>query len=183
MSTAGDIASRHRFDARRTRQQLLRAVRQALQSNGRSGLKQVTMPMPPMDVLAWLDAQPQAERTYWSDRNGQHEMAAVGAADIQLSQAPVRREVLARTLRACSFLEGGRYIGGLRFDSGEASEERWQPFGTFRFVLPRMELHRTPEGTLLRYNLRPGHDDRATVEALVHQVRLHPPASPPATHS
>lgn len=179
MSTAGDIASRHRFDARRTRQQLLRAVRQALPSNGCSGLKQVTVPMPPTDVLAWLDAQPQAERAYWSDRNGEHEIAAVGAADIQWSQAPVRREELARTLRAGSFLEGGRYIGGARFDSGAASEERWQPFGTFRFVLPRLELHRTPEGTLLRYNLRPGHDDRAAVEALVHQVRLHPPASSP----
>lgn len=179
MSTAGDIASRHRFDARRTRQQLLRAVRQALPSNGCSGLKQVTVPMPPTDVLAWLDAQPQAERAYWSDRNGEHEIAAVGAADIQWSQAPVRREELARTLRAGSFLEGGRYIGGARFDSGAASEERWQPFGTFRFVLPRLELHRTPEGTLLRYNLRPSHDDRAAVEALVHQVRLHPPASSP----
>lgn len=179
MSTAGDIASRHRFDARRTRQQLVRAVRQALQSNGSPGLKQVTVPMPPMDVLAWLDAQPQTERTYWSDRNGHHEMAAVGAADVQFSRAPVPRDALTQALRERSFVDGGRYIGGLRFDSGRAAEHRWQPFGTFRFVLPRIALHRTSEGTLLRCNLRPGHDDRSAVEALVQQVRLHPPAPAP----
>jgi menaquinone-specific isochorismate synthase len=93
----------------------------------------------PADALAWLREQRAYPRFYWSGRDGGAETAAAGAADLQTGEGPEDIGALGKPLRAAG--EAGiRYYGGGRFDPGRGTDEEWEPFGAYRFVLPRFEL-------------------------------------------
>jgi len=104
------------------------------------------------DALAWLREQRAYPRLYWSGREGAAETAATGAADLQTGEGPEDIAVLGKRLRAAGEA-GGRYFGGGRFDSGRGTGEEWEPFGGYRFVLPRFELEVEGTGSTLSCNL------------------------------
>jgi menaquinone-specific isochorismate synthase len=57
---------------------------------------------------------------------------------------------------------GARYYGGLRFDPSREPDEEWAPFGAYRFVLPRFELHSGEgEATLVCNLVLPRDADRS----------------------
>ena len=108
----------------------------------------VEIPVAPASPRAWLQAQRNAVKTYWADREHGFEMAGIGAADLIEGTEPVdyaRRTAVARLFdrmrkglpRAYPNL---RYYGGLRFDPEAHTDPRWTPWGVYRFVLPRFEL-------------------------------------------
>jgi len=106
----------------------------------------------PADALAWLREQRAYPRFYWSGRDGGAETAAAGAADLQTGEGPEDIGALGKPLRAAG--EAGiRYYGGGRFDPGRGTDEEWEPFGAYRFVLPRFELRAEESGTTLSCNL------------------------------
>ncbi|HEV2094834.1 MAG TPA: isochorismate synthase [Rubrobacter sp.] len=103
------------------------------------------------DALAWLREQRSRPRFYWSGRDGGAENAAAGAADLQTGDGPEDIEVLGKRLRADD--PEVRYYGGGRFDLARGVDEGWEPFGAYRFVLPRFELRVEASGTTLSCNL------------------------------
>ena len=105
-----------------------------------------------VDALAWLREQRSHPRVYWSGRDGMAENAAAGVADLQSGDGPEDVGVLGKRLRAAGDAEV-RYYGGGRFDPARETGEGWEPFGAYRFVLPRFELRAGKTRTTLACNL------------------------------
>jgi len=133
----------------------------------------------PVDPIQWLRAQTTADTVYWSPRTStasqeslkpeadQSEaaegpaVAGIGQADLLVSRRqPIDYQRLGRRLstRLDGAAPGVRYFGGLRFDapqshSADVATGPWQAFGTYRFVLPRVELIDWPDRQVLACNL------------------------------
>ena len=123
-------------------------VRQALRSRNsvEDHLVSVCVPLDTADVLGWLRAQTLGPKLYWSGRDDDGEVAAVGVAH-EIS-------ALEDSLSLLNESEpGSRYYGGMRFDSDRKAGEEWAAFGARRFVLPRFELRREGEEAALICNL------------------------------
>ncbi|NKB22898.1 MAG: isochorismate synthase [Kiritimatiellae bacterium] len=101
----------------------------------------LVIPIPSVDPLDWLNQQKSDVKSYWSSRDKQFEMAAVGMADCITAKTfhefPHFSQRLKDILSVSS--KGVRYYGGYRF-SNSASTEMWEPFGSYYFYLPRFEL-------------------------------------------
>jgi menaquinone-specific isochorismate synthase len=102
------------------------------------------------DVLSWLRHQTSELKIYWSDREGEFEMAGVGAADQIMGKNTVT-EALGRLKHA--FHPGTRYYGGFRFNPDTSPDEHWDPFGSHAMILPQVELIRRKTGVFLACNV------------------------------
>jgi menaquinone-specific isochorismate synthase len=103
----------------------------------------LAVPVGPVEPFRWLRGQSILPKLYWSGREDGLEVAAVGVADLQESDTLEGADVLQK--RLAPLLASGdpqlRYYGGLRFDTLREPDIEWASFGTYRFVLPRFELH------------------------------------------
>ncbi len=116
------------------------------------GIVRVETVIPHTDALAWLRAQaPAAVKIYWADREGRHEVAGIGCADLVAGGESDGVESLVEHVR--SRLPAGetaaRYFGGMRFNGRKPSDAAWRDFGGYRFVLPRFELSRRGSDSVL----------------------------------
>ncbi len=142
------------------------AIRRECSRSSPSGIVRVETVIPRTDALAWLWAQaPSAVKIYWADRDGQHEVAGVGVADLVAGgesdsiDSPFERVEAGETT--------ARYFGGMRFDGGSVSDEAWRDFDGYRFVLPRFELSQRGSDSVLACQwLR----SVATVDTLMKEV-------------
>jgi menaquinone-specific isochorismate synthase len=153
------------------------AVREALadrvahvldsRTNGTSRIVRTSVALPrEVDPLRWVRAQQEDEAAYWSARDEEGTIAAVGAADVVKSaERPIDYDGLRRQLneRLAHAEAPIRYYGGLRFDASHPKtvghlDAPWAAFGTLRFVLPRFELHSQGNQTTLVCNLLLPHD-------------------------
>ena len=128
------------------------AIRRECSQGGPSGIVRVETVIPRTDALVWLRAQaPSAVKSYWADREGQHEVAGVGVADLVAGGESDSIDSSFEQLR-CR-LEAGetaaRYFGGMRFDGGSVSDVAWRDFDCYRFVLPRFELSQRGSDSVL----------------------------------
>jgi menaquinone-specific isochorismate synthase len=133
----------------------IEAERRSGHGSRASSIRQVRVPLPSLDPLDWLRAQPMRERMYWSGRDGGEAWAAAGRAHAVAvtSGDPLDavRDALGPLLAQAP--EGVRYTGGMRFDlCGHAGPE-WRPFGRARFTLPRFVVENGPVGSTLGCNL------------------------------
>lgn len=142
--------------------------------------------VPSFDPLHWLLLQRTGSRGFWSDRERSFELAGIGRADTVTSNAGSRDAgLLQRLHQRLDEAEGDmRYFGGLRFSaSGERAEE-WDVFGTYRFVLPRVEVLRRQGSSVLAVNLRSDESPvsvREEIAALVFPARATEPVVPSPT--
>lgn len=115
----------------------------------------LSVPFGNVEPLRWLREQRLASKLYWSGRDDGTEIAAVGVADVQESDAPETPAALHKRLARllCSGDAQARYYGGLRFDPSHQPEEEWASFGAYRFTLPRFELRRESGVSTLICNL------------------------------
>lgn len=120
-----------------------------------ASVERVELSIPPLDPFCWLRSQDSATRIYWSPRDGDLQVAAVGMADRCSCPPPGDPDRLRRHLAPIlsSADPGIRYYGGLRFDQMMHREDRWAPFGAYSFVLPRFELRTDSDGTRIACNL------------------------------
>jgi menaquinone-specific isochorismate synthase len=134
----------------------------------------VAVSMGQVDPLRWLGQQSLLPKLCWSARGGQSGVASVGTADVQEGGVSEGEDGLRERLR--SLLPSGdrqaRYYGGLRFDALREPDVDWMPFGAYRFVLPRFELHAGDEEATLVCNLVLPRDARRHAEILALVVRL-----------
>ena len=96
---------------------------------------------------------------YWADRAHQLESAGVGAAAEVTGTDGVCFADVCKRVGGVIGCRRQRLYGGFRFrgESGVAEREPlWEPFGSYRFILPRLELTRTAASTTLACNFRPG---------------------------
>lgn len=145
-----------------------RALARAYQESGdTSRVLRVTEPLAhPVHPLRWLGAQPAGEKIYWSGREDGRRIAAAGVTDSVGPGSPGGYDALRRYVESTLSGSGARYYGGLRFDPGSAPGEAWEPFGAWRFVLPRLELVTGEGGTELACNLLLPHDTSRAYEIL-----------------
>ena len=111
----------------------------------------------PLLFLRGLGAGTAAGSHYWSDRRHALQSAGVGtAAEVTGDDGVAFADVCGRAgaLIGCA---RQRLYGGFRFGPAPdgAPEPLWQPFGSYRFTLPRVELTRTGGGTVLACNFHP----------------------------
>ncbi|WP_237251772.1 isochorismate synthase [Thioalkalivibrio nitratireducens] len=91
--------------------------------------------LPALDLLAWLQANPQNARSFWQNRERTISVAGLGAA-VELT-AQSEQEVGDLLERSYSIL-GDRdtvFLGGLSFD-GRSGRGEWSAFPGARLVLP-----------------------------------------------
>ncbi len=128
------------------------AIRRECSRSSPSGIVRVETVIPRTDALAWLRAQaPSAVKIYWADRDGQHEVAGVGTADIVARGKSDSVDSPFEQLH-CRVEAGetaARYFGGMRFDGMSVSDEAWRDFDGYRFVLPRFELSQRGSDSVL----------------------------------
>ncbi len=113
--------------------------------------------LPAIDPLAWLAAQQGEYRSYWRDRTGRVEFAACGQADSITAVSDDITQHLKSGLheRFAHEHAAGRYFGGMCFDPKRAPCDDWRPFGQLRLVLPRWELSRTADRSVLAWHVAP----------------------------
>jgi menaquinone-specific isochorismate synthase len=132
----------------------------------------LTVPVGPVAPLRWLREQSLPPKLYWSGRGDRSGVAAVGVADLQEADAPEGVGSLRKRLAPLLSTGEARYFGGLRFDLLREPDPRWAPFGAYRFVLPRFELHAGEEEATLVCNLVLPRDARRRTEILHEVERL-----------
>jgi menaquinone-specific isochorismate synthase len=107
--------------------------------------------------LSWLAVQKNRIKTYWSDRQGEFEMAGIGTTDIVSGKGGIDYGLLFARLNRL-LVDGSKnlhYYGGLRFSDNvnSANITKWEDFGSYRFVIPRFELFRKSGATHLAGNV------------------------------
>lgn len=115
-----------------------------------SGLRRIAVRVPDVDPFHWLDTQKASNRIFWSGRDDSQWTAAVGIADERFGTHSDDLEAtldgLARNLENDP---SARYFGGISFDNAHTDNGDWRDFGAYRFVLPRFELFREGDQTML----------------------------------
>ncbi len=128
-------------------------------------LLRVQAPMENLDVVEWLRAQECDIKTYWRDREGKFEMAGLGAADIV--SGSLMPDYSALITRLDEYLdpanESIRYYGGIRFNHKHFSDFKWQPFSSYRFIVPQIEIFREGQRTFLACNFLVRADEECDV--------------------
>lgn len=139
----------------------------------------VVLPVAKTDPLLWLSVQQDAPRIYWRDREGDFEMAGLGAVHTIFSDDMSDIGGLFATMREWLGVstQGLRYYGGMRFaptdEAATAHGPEWCGFGACQFVLPHIELLRDKNASWLAVNLNyPGPlPDETSVETIIDTIR------------
>ena len=132
----------------------------------------LAVPVGPVAPLRWLREQSLPPKLYWSGRGDRGGVAAAGVADLHEADAPEGVGSLRKRLAPLLSAGAARYYGGLRFDPLREPDPRWAPFGAYRFVLPRFELHAGEEEATLVCNLVLPRDTQRRAEILQEVERL-----------
>ena len=143
------------------------------------GLVRLEVPVPEVDLFAWLQAQSPGSRMMWRGRHADDLVAMSGAAMCLEGSAPSIREA-AVAVEDILNRPGAepRFYGGVRFDLSPDIRDTWFGFPAYRFVLPRFELHRRGARTLLCCNLVLPEDADSLDDILGEVDRLEFPARP-----
>lgn len=124
----------------------------------------------PLLFLHRLGGAAPAAIHYWSDRRQALQSAGVGTAAEVTGDAAFAFADVCDRVSALIGCRRQRLYGGFRFGAAPdgGPEPLWQPFGSFRFTLPRVELTRTASGTVLACNFHPA--ERRTLQAALHPL-------------
>ncbi|MBX7258229.1 MAG: isochorismate synthase [Candidatus Hydrogenedentes bacterium] len=129
------------------KQALAAMIQQAFESAHARGVEKrrvlrAEVPVEDVVPLQWLEAQGNRSRGYWCDRDREYELAGAGTADILSADAECDYDELIDRLRnaIAAVHPNLRYFGGMRFSQRSPIAGKWQPFGAYRFVLPRFEV-------------------------------------------
>jgi menaquinone-specific isochorismate synthase len=109
------------------------------------GIIRVEVDCPLTSLSHWLMQQRGQSRYYWSNRERNFEMAAIGESDALQSSSQTEISKTLETIREKISERSGRirYYGGCRFNAPRTDNDRWHNFKAYRFVLPLLELCRS----------------------------------------
>ncbi len=106
------------------------------------------------EPLAWLRGFAGLPRAYWSEREGQFELAGIGTCAAAEDKSFAVLEDLQARVFAGEAAGRMRLIGTARFDLDQEPAPEWASFRRARFVLPLLELRREGEHRTLAVNLK-----------------------------
>ncbi len=113
-----------------------------------------------IDPIDWLRAQYTPQRGCWSSRDADVIIAGIGTANVITGDGPFNAERVFREIRTVIGSSTARYFGGIRFDDQFLRAHHWRPFGSYRFILPRVDITRENGETILAVNLLPSDHNR-----------------------
>jgi len=116
------------------------------------------IPCEPIDLLTWLHNQKISQKIYWSNRDGQFEMAGIGIAE------SIDEHTVSDCAKLFEYMEDRlasdnpnlRFYGGFSFHDILTSDE-WRPYQHCRFIIPQFELFQAQGQTKFAFNI-PVHD-------------------------
>jgi menaquinone-specific isochorismate synthase len=113
------------------------------------------VPVAPVNAVAWMQAQGPQSRGYWRNRNGSFELAGIGRADMITAEADADYDAIFDHLQRhiARVHPDLRYLGGMRFSTRRSMDDKWTPFGAYRFILPRFEILNRGKQSYLACNL------------------------------
>ena len=122
----------------------------------REGICRFSVDSGGLNPVEWLGVQRDSVKIYYSQREGNDEIAGLGTADIVTDQE------YGDLLAAIEVIEDRidaahgdiRYYGGACFDPDNLSDGNWDGFGRFRFVVPKFEIGRQGDKLTFSYNHR-----------------------------
>jgi menaquinone-specific isochorismate synthase len=129
----------------RLRKEILKKIEKkvfAPRCKGKPEIYSLKVPVRPVDLLHWLEAQSIHPKIYWCDRKQDLEMAGIGQADLISSRSGTDLPKMFNSVRKSISLAGKsiRYFGGMSFDIQQKNESCWNSFGNFFFLLPRFAI-------------------------------------------
>ena len=132
------------------------------------GLCRFTVEVKDLAPVQWLALQNDAVKVYYSQRDGNSEIAGVGIADIVTddSHLDLKESLGAIEDRIAYARCDLRYYGGICFDPDNPADGDWVGFGKFCFIVPTFEFRRQGDKATFSYNLLRTPDD--TPESAVH---------------
>ncbi len=107
-----------------------------------------------IEPLQWLAKQSSVAKIYWSDRDRLFTVAGIGELDLVTGNVEINYPDFFHQLRQnLSFrFPHLRYYGGISFSQDSSLDPSWQPFGNYRFVIPRFEIYTEDHHTYFAAN-------------------------------
>jgi len=129
-------------------------------------------PCESIDLNHWLGVQDVPQKIYWSDRNNEQEVAAVGIADMINEHKNLNYEYIFAHIHQRISQDNPhlRYYGGMDFSPHKQSEE-WNNFGKCKFVAPRFELFRDHEDTYFALNISPQETGKEALSKIIDELK------------
>lgn len=121
-----------------------------LREQGRKYIYRIEIPIERTDILIWLSHQPNRLKFYYQDPGLQYEMGGIGAAHIIEGEISENYDTIFK--KALPGDDRVRYYGGLRFLSKYKWAEEWEPYGSYRFFVPKYEIIARKGIFFLAYN-------------------------------
>jgi menaquinone-specific isochorismate synthase len=136
---------------------LTRLARERSQVDRPRRLLRLVLPIERVDVLDWLAVQRETPRFYWRSRNGEREVASVGALTAREAASFGQLDPLAIHDDGALGEEtpATRLAVTARFQSVTAADPSWRVFGRVRTWLPRAELHRVRDHHWFTFSMNP----------------------------
>ncbi|GAB5536582.1 MAG: isochorismate synthase [Rubricoccaceae bacterium] len=134
---------------------LAQRLRRAVRAWDSQATLRVEVPVPAVDLLSWIGAQPVGPQVYWKGRGDVEARAAIGiafgidASSLNALPSGARQLLAGLPPRA-------RLYGTARFAPDLDVSSEWSDFGRVRFVLPRIELVSDGRVATLAVHLAPG---------------------------
>jgi len=117
-------------------------------------IHRIEIPIKEINIIKWLGQQSIDQKIYWSERSGSFEIGGIGQTEIitakQFNNYYDSISQINEKLSNNRFL---RYYGGFQFNQSEQSDELWESFGNYYFILPRFEIFRTEDEFFFSANM------------------------------
>lgn len=129
----------------------------------------------PIDILNWLSTQNATSKIYWSDREGTFEAGGIGLAYALHGTRTIDYDAIFSELEQYLMPENRnlKFFGGIAFNS-KSFDKDWEPFGTYRFVLPRFEILRRGDETYFACNFFADESRKAQINILLTELEALP---------
>lgn len=136
-------------------------------------------PISNIDPLKWLHQQNDNMKIYWSERDGDFEMAGVGSTCVISGDAAASYQMAFARMKSIlnSEDDGLRFYGGFRFDKNRRSDSIWKSFGSYLFFIPQLEIVCENGNTKLALNIRLDHDSNPLadlIEEVIGKIEYEP---------
>jgi menaquinone-specific isochorismate synthase len=125
----------------------------------------------PINILSWLHNQKTDTQIYWSDREGQFELGAIGIADHLKGEGALDYKQMFDYMnsRLSSKNPRLRYYGGMSFDPS-CQDREWKKFDSYQFIIPRFELFSSKGQTTFAFNIDIERINNKAIESAVAEL-------------